>query len=423
MFRKLLPSILSLSTVFLLNTAAYSLDSVDEYDKKVEEQKKKIERVQEGIKGHSSKVTTSEKEETNLIDHLESLEDQIDTEGKKLIHLKQKVEIQDQATQRQQQEVEHLLVQKNTLQQHTENRLTAYYKTGDIGFINVIFSSSSLSDLVSFRDKYHLMLRHDQQNIHSYKDKIKELNESRAAHEEEKRKLNETIAKAEEQQKILADTKIEREVLLKRVVTEKKLYQQAIEEMESAASSLKEALERHEQERLEAKQEEEYEFIKGNPLKAFKKRRPLHLHGFAGHKGTLPPPASGSVVKYFGEENRGKFDIPVISNGISIKTAPGSDIKAIYAGKIVYAGSLRGYGKLVIIDHGNHYFTLTSDVGHITKKTNEPVVQGERIATSSLHSGHLNDGFRFEIRFNTEPQDPLLWLDQTSRELSVKNNE
>jgi septal ring factor EnvC (AmiA/AmiB activator) len=84
---------------------------------------------------------------------------------------------------------------------------------------------------------------------------------------------------------------------------------------------------------------------------------------------------------------------------------------------------LRGYGKLIIIDHGNHYFTLTSDVGNITKKNNEPVVQGERIATSSLHSGNLNQGFSFEVRLNTEPQDPLQWLDLSSQELSTKLQE
>lgn len=419
MFRKLPFSIILFYTVFLLSPEVHSLDSVDEYDQKVKEHRKKIERVMEGIEGHSSKVASSEKKETSLLDQLESLEDQINTEGKKLVHLKQKVEIQNQLTQRKQQEMEHILAQKNSLQKHTESRLAAYYRTGDIGFINVLFSASSLPDLLSFRDSYHLLLRHDQQIIHFYKDTIEELHKSRAAHEEEKRKLNVSIAKVEEQQKILADTKTEREILLKRVVTEKKLYQQAIGEMESAAFSLTATLTNIEQERLEARQEKEQQFIKDHLLKPFKKRRPLQLRGFAGRKGTLPPPASGSIIRHFGEEIRGKFGIPVISNGISIKTRPGSDIKAIYPGKIVYAGFLRGYGKLVIIDHGNHYFTLTSDVGNITKKIHDQVAQGERIATSSLHSGNLNDGFRFEIRFNTEPQDPLLWLDLSSHDVSA----
>lgn len=319
--------------------------------------------------------------------------------------------------------MEKILAQKNTLQKHTENRLAAYYRTGDIGIVNVLFSSSSLPELLSFKESYHLMLRNDQQVIHSYKDKIEELKKSQAAHEEEKRKLNESIANVEEQQRILADTKVERQHLLKRVITEKKLYQQAIGEMKSAADSLTDTLKNLEKQRSEAKQKKERQFIKDFPLKAFKKRRPLHLRGFAGKKRTLPPPASGSVVRYFGEESEGRFGIPSVSKGISIKTKPGSDIMAIYPGKIVYAGLLKGYGKLVIIDHGNNYFTLTSDVGNITKKTNEPVTQGERIATSSLHSGNLNNGFRFEIRFNTEPQDPLQWLDLSSQEPSTKLHE
>ena len=93
---------------------------------------------------------------------------------------------------------------------------------------------------------------------------------------------------------------------------------------------------------------------------------------------------------------------------------------AVYPGKIVYAGLLRGYGKLIIIDHGNHYFTLTSNVGNITKNANETVLQGERIATSSLHSGNLNNGFHFEIRLNTEPLDPLQWFDLSLLDLPTK---
>lgn len=423
MFSKLSIAIFLFIIGIIISPSIHALDSIEEYDQNLDAQKKKIERVLEGIKGHSSKVESSEKKETSLLDQLEALEEQIDTEGKKLTHLKQKMEIQEQLTRRKKQEMEKILAQKNTLQKHTENRLVAYYRTGDIGHMNVIFSASSLPDLVSFRESYHLMLRHDQQVIHSYKDKIEELEKSRAAHEEEKRKLNESIAKVEDQQRILADTKVERQHLLKRVVTEKKLYQQAIGEMKTAAASLTDTLKNLEKQRSEAKQEKERQFIKDFPLKAFKKRRPLHLRGFAGKKGILPAPASGSVVRYFGEESKGRFGIPSVSKGISIKTKPGSDIKAIYPGKIVYAGLLRGYGKLIIIDHGNHYFTLTSDVGNITKKNNEPVVQGERIATSSLHSGNLNQGFSFEVRLNTEPQDPLQWLDLSSQELSTKLQE
>jgi murein hydrolase activator len=401
----------------------YAADSIEEFDQKLKKQKKKIERVLDGIKGHSSKVESSVKKETSLLDQLETLEEQINTEGKKLIHLKQKMEIQNQLTKRKRQEMEKILVQKNTLQQHTENRLAAYYRTGEIGLVNVIFSSSSLPELLSFKESYHLMLVNDQHVIHSYKEKLKELKISQAAHEEEKRKLNESIASVEEQQRVLADTKVERQHLLKRVITEKKLYQQAIGEMKTAANSLTTTLENIEKKRSDAKQKKEQQFIKDFPLKAFKKRRPLHLRGFVGNKGTLPPPASGSVVRYFKEESKGRFGIPSISKGISIKTNPGSDIMAIYSGKVVYAGLLRGYGKLIIIDHGNNYFTLTSDVGNITKKINEPVTQGERIATSSLHSGSLNNGFNFEIRHNTEPQDPLQWLDSSSHQLSTKIHE
>lgn len=397
--------------------SAYTTETVEEYDSKLEKQKKRIERVLEGIEDHSSKVKKSKKKELSLLEQLEVIEEQITTEEQKLLHLKEKVEIQDQLTKRKQKEMEEIQIEKDTLQKHTENRLAAYYRTGDIGLLNVMFSTVSLPELISFRESYHLMLKFDQQTIRSFREKIEELGQSKAAHEEEKQKLYQAIALVEEQHKILAETKAERQKLLKRVITEKKLYQQALEEMEKAAENLNTTLTSLENKREKAVEKKEQKFIKDFPLKAFKKRRPLHLRGFAGKKGELPSPAAGLVVKYFGENSAGRFGIPSVSNGIDIKTTPGSDIKAIYPGKILYAGPLRGYGKLVIIDHGNNYFTLTGGLGSITKKVNENVSAGERIATSSLHSGQLDEGFHFEIRLNTKPLDPLNWIDVSSGEL------
>jgi septal ring factor EnvC (AmiA/AmiB activator) len=396
---------------------------VEEYDQKLEIQKKRIERVLEGIEDHSIKVKKRKKQELSLLEQLEDIENQILIEEKKLIHFTQKVEIQNQLTQRKQQQMEEIQRQKDSLQKHTENRLAAYYRTGDIGLINVMFSAASLPELISFRESYHLMLKFDQQTIRSYRDKIEELRESKAAHEIEKQKLSKAITQVEEQRLILAASKAERKKLLQRVVTEKKLYQQALEEMEKAAENLNNTLASLEEKREEVVEKKEQQFIKDFPLKAFKKRRPLHLRGFAGKKGQLPAPSAGTVIKYFGENSPGRFGIRTISTGIDIKTNPGSDIKAIYPGKILYAGPLRGYGKLVIIDHGNDYFTLTGGVGNITKKANEYVETGERIATSSLHTGQLDEGFHFEIRFNTKPLDPLNWLDLSSDELQTNLQE
>ena len=158
----------------LLHCAVYAVETVDEYDQKLETQKKKIERVLEGIDDHSTKVVKSEKQERSLLEQLENLENQIAEQEKKLLDLQHDVEVQDQLTQKKQQEMEEVEEQKNLLREHTENRIAAYYRTGDIGLLNVMFSASSIPELISFRESYHLMLKHDQLTIRSYRDKIEE---------------------------------------------------------------------------------------------------------------------------------------------------------------------------------------------------------------------------------------------------------
>ena len=139
-----------------------------------------------------------------------------------------------------------------------------------------------------------------------------------------------------------------------------------------------------------------------------KKKRP-RSYGFAGQRGYLEPPVQGPVVTAFGQEKK-KFNLSHVSKGIDIRTVPGAEVTAIYDGKVVYAGHLRGYGNIIIIDHGQQYFSLLSRLGKILKQEGDPVSSGELIALMSDQRGLLGDGLHLEIRHGTDPIDPLPWF-------------
>jgi septal ring factor EnvC (AmiA/AmiB activator) len=129
-------------------------------------------------------------------------------------------------------------------------------------------------------------------------------------------------------------------------------------------------------------------------------------------KGRLSPPVRGSITTYFGKYKQGKVGITTYADGIDIKTVAGSEIKAVYSGKVVYAGQLKGYGNLIIIDHDHQYYSLISRAAELYKKEADIVSTGEVIGIMTESGGLLGEGLHFEIRHGTNPQNPLNWLNK-----------
>jgi septal ring factor EnvC (AmiA/AmiB activator) len=124
-------------------------------------------------------------------------------------------------------------------------------------------------------------------------------------------------------------------------------------------------------------------------------------------KGKLPRPAKGRIVKAFGNTNaqaRNKWQ------GWLIKGYEGSAINAIHHGRIVFSDWLRGFGLLLIVDHGDGYLSLYARNQTLLKSVGDWVYQGENIATLGSSGGFKEPRLYFEIRHKGRPQDPAAWL-------------
>ena len=117
----------------------------------------------------------------------------------------------------------------------------------------------------------------------------------------------------------------------------------------------------------------------------------------ANIRGNLPWPASG-VVNSFG-------------NGVLIKAAGGSEIHAVARGRVIYAGFLRGYGMLLIVNHGNGWLSMYGNNETLLHGVGDQVEAGAAIGTASPTTG-VNTGVYFELRRDNQPVDPRSWLSQ-----------
>lgn len=124
---------------------------------------------------------------------------------------------------------------------------------------------------------------------------------------------------------------------------------------------------------------------------------------FAKARGKLSKPARGSIAVAYGEEtSKG-----VTSKGISIKTRPQAQVISPYDGSVIFAGPFRGYGKLIIIEHGEGYMSLLAGMENIDCEVGQMLLAGEPIGQMPDHDG---SNLYVELRKNNKPVDPQAWI-------------
>ena len=127
---------------------------------------------------------------------------------------------------------------------------------------------------------------------------------------------------------------------------------------------------------------------------------------FAKVKGKLPWPVPGRIVAAFGQPRGGGMKW----SGVLIATERGTEVRAPYAGRVVYSDWLPGLGLLLIIDHGGGYMTLYGHNEQLYKAAGEAVAAGEVIATVGDSGGQARPELYLEVRKGTAAQDPRRWF-------------
>lgn len=138
--------------------------------------------------------------------------------------------------------------------------------------------------------------------------------------------------------------------------------------------------------------------------------------GFRARKGHLPFPTAGSVEVGYGKVVNPRFNTVTVQKGIDIRAPLGSKVSSAGAGTVVFSGWLKGYGNLVIVDHGGNYHSLYAHLANSLVEAGNEVEEGEQLGqvgdTGSLKGAYLY----FEIRKQGQAVDPQPWLTSDENE-------
>lgn len=126
-------------------------------------------------------------------------------------------------------------------------------------------------------------------------------------------------------------------------------------------------------------------------------------------KGTLPWPAIGRVAAAFGRQSSSRFGTAVPRSGIEIAVPRGTQVRASHNGRVAYADSFSGFGRLVIVDHGRKAYLLYGYLDEINVKRGEDLDRGHLIGSSG-ESPEGRPAVYFELRIDARPVNPIEWL-------------
>ena len=338
------------------------------------------------IQQYNDKIQKNKEHKENILDTLEQIDRNILQQKKKINTLKQQMSTRTKLLAEKEQTLQKAKIIRDNVLQHLQKRLRAFYLMGKTGILNVTFSDKDLPDLMLFTDSFKRLISYDQAIIDSYRHTVNQLRQAKQAQKVEQTLLGNLINQAEDEKKTLQALHKEQEAVLARITTRKTLYQQALQEMHKAEVDLKQTLTR------------------------IKHTEEIKKRGFQLNKGKLPPPVEGFLVRRFGEKASDGLRKGEKSQGITIATANEAPVHAVYKGTVAFAGYKRGYGNMIIIDHGFEYATVISRMDTILVKEGDHVKQGTLLGTTGDMATLFDRGLYFEIRYKSIPQNPLHWL-------------
>jgi septal ring factor EnvC (AmiA/AmiB activator) len=269
-------------------------------------------------------------------------------------------------------------------------RLLARARLGRTGELQLLLASRSLADLVKRRYLLSRILSRDVALLAEAEAARADRERARAARQLEAAKLATLAAEAVDRREQAAARREERETLIAALRSARGFHERAAAEVSVQARQLA-------------------EFVATLPPPRTGTIGPT---GFGAMRGKLPHPAPGPTTVGFGKVVNPKFNTVIVQNGLDIGAPAGAAVRAVAPGRVVHAGWFKGYGNLVIVDHGEGFHTLVAHLGSMQTAMGEEVDAGAVLGNVG-DSGSLKGTYLyFEIRERGRPVDPRPWLER-----------
>ncbi len=381
-----------LVTVMALPVMA-ARDRTDPIQQKIEQERKTLEKLKDEIEEKKKFADKAEKKKESELQGLQELDERLLARRQERQEVNRKLKEKDR-------ELETINAQLNAVRARMADRrasilarLRVQYMEGRFGYLKALLAAESYSDFLRRFQYLSAVSEREYDLLSGYRKDKEHLEQVERQREEARNEMLVFKKNTERKLEEIHGLKREKRVYLASIIQEKESYDRTVAELERSASRVDSLLKDLEQRRKAAAS------------------RPATLpEGAPPSKGLLRWPAEGEVVSFFGRQKHPNFETYIQRKGIEIRTQEGSSIRAVMPGGVVYADWLKGYGLVMILDHGNGFFSLYAHASKLLVKVGEQVQTGYIIGETGDTGLTGESMLYFELRQGSDPVDPLTYL-------------
>ncbi|MDL2329956.1 peptidoglycan DD-metalloendopeptidase family protein [Desulfosarcina sp. OttesenSCG-928-A07] len=377
-------------------------------------------------------MTALVKEETNVFKTLEETEKELNHTRQSVSRLSAELSAADTQLKANAEKYRKIEARARTAETYAADRLVALYKLGWFGRLHLLASAESTGDFFFRKRSMETILKQDEavmSQLATDKAEMQALIRQMEVRKAEKQAVAQNLA---DRMNALQAQRSRRASLLKTIRQKKSLQQAAITTLEAASQELDrtiaalEAAQQAQAKEARAPKKESPHRVSASrttaapsPSSRFasasrssRSAAPVQTAGkpFSALKGLLRMPVDGNIVSFFGRYTDQKFNVTNFKSGITIKANRKAPIKAVHGGKALFSSWFKGFGNMIIISHGEHYYTVYAHLEERYKAAGDQVSAGEVIGTVGNTGSANGAGLYFEIRHYGKPVNPIHWI-------------
>jgi septal ring factor EnvC (AmiA/AmiB activator) len=369
---------------------AFCANSYENIEKQIKKHKNKSDSLQNLISKSEKKILELSKKEDEQLSQLNEIEQVIETSNLLIMTVSKQIDsvsVQKEQTKIDLEKNQNLLnVRKGIM----TARLVKMYKMGKPSVLSIILGSDSPEEIIS-RIRYMQDLnKYDRNLLDTIKQNEQKLLEQTKIYEAQTEYLKELLEQRIDESEKVRMQALTRKQLLEELRREKDKWEISMHEYVKAQTELNSIIEELSAETI--------------------KQPKITKSDFPNKKGKLIWPVSGNIISNFGKIVHPEYKTIIMNNGIDIEAPIGTPVKSVYSGVVEFVGRMRGYGKIVIINHYGNFLTIYAHLNNSYfekgAKVNEGTIIGSVGESGSLEGTKLH----FEIRNENNALNPNDWL-------------
>ena len=386
--------------------------------KKIDVAKEDLSDLHEKIQALKKELDSNQEAHKDATDELKISETAISSANKKLWDINQKQKQNKNTLNSLKKQSLNLNENLSQQQQQLSHLLRQQYMYGDQTYSQLILQNKNPSDIARDVKYFSYITKEHAKVIDGMQTnlvKVKKLNNQTALTLQEVANLK---AKQEAEKKELEQQKQEKSTVVKTLSKQISAQRNEINKLKRDEKSLSNLVERlakiipktmlkktkkvtkKKQDKIDDGNHEKIASNDATPTNAYSGSN------FAALKGKLHLPVRGDVTNRFGAARE---DTGVTWKGLFIKSAEGNDVKTVADGRVVFADWMRGFGNMIIVDHGSGYMSLYGNNQAVLKSVGDDVNAGDAIASVGNSGGNESNGLYYELRRQSKPFDPMSW--------------